>query len=47
MISSIRIEGYRGFERFEMGILERINLLVGTTNSGETSILEALHLLSS
>ena len=47
MISSIRIEGYRGFERFEMGSLERINLLVGTNNSGKTSILEALHLLSS
>lgn len=47
MISSIRIEGYRGFERFEMGSLGRINLLVGTNNSGKTSILEALHLLSS
>ena len=47
MISSIRVEGYRGFERFEMGRLGRINLLVGTNNSGKTSILEALHLLTS
>lgn len=47
MISSIHIEGYRGFERFEMSGLGRINLLVGTNNSGKTSVLEALHLLTS
>lgn len=47
MISSILIEGYRGFERFEMSGLGRLNLLVGTNNSGKTSILEALHLLTS
>jgi hypothetical protein len=47
MISSIRIEGYRGFDRFEMNDLARINLLVGTNNSGKTSVLEAISLLSS
>jgi len=47
MISSIRIEGYRGFEFFEMSGLGRINLLVGTNNSGKTSVLEAIYLLSS
>ncbi len=47
MISSIRIEGYRGFERFEMSGLGRVNLLVGTNNSGKTSVLEAIHLLAS
>jgi hypothetical protein len=47
MISSIRIEGYRGFEYFEMNDLGRINLLVGTNNSGKTSVLEAIYLLSS
>ena len=47
MISSIQIRGYRGFEDFEMGGLERINLLVGTNNSGKTSVLEALYLLTS
>jgi hypothetical protein len=46
MISSIQIEGYRGFEQFEMTDLGRLNLLVGTNNSGKTSVLEALYLLA-
>lgn len=47
MISSIQIDGYRGFQKFEMAGLGRINLLVGTNNCGKTSVLEALHLLTS
>ena len=47
MISSIRIKGFRGFKRFSMGDLGRVNLLVGTNNSGKTSLLEALYLLTS
>lgn len=47
MISSIHIQGYRGFEHFDMSALGRVNLLVGTNNSGKTSVLEALYLLSS
>lgn len=47
MISSIHIEGFRGFERFDMDELGHVNLLVGTNNSGKTSLLEALHLLTS
>ncbi len=47
MISSIHIEGFRGFERFDMEELGHVNLLVGTNNSGKTSLLEALHLLTS
>lgn len=47
MISSVQIEGYRGLKRFEMDDLGRINLLVGTNNSGKTSVLEAIHLLFS
>jgi AAA domain, putative AbiEii toxin, Type IV TA system/AAA ATPase domain len=47
MITSIQIRGYRGFEDFEMSGLERVNLLVGTNNSGKTSVLEALYLLTS
>lgn len=47
MISSLQIDGYRGFQRFEMTALGRINLLVGTNNCGKTSVLEALHLLTS
>jgi hypothetical protein len=47
MISSIQIRGYRGFADFEMTCLERVNLLVGTNNSGKTSVLEAIYLLAS
>lgn len=47
MISSIHIEGYRGFSQFDMAGLGRVNLLVGTNNSGKTSVLEALYLLTS
>ncbi len=47
MLTSLKIEGFRGFQRFEMSRLGRINLLVGTNNSGKTSVLEALHLLYS
>lgn len=46
MISSFSIRGYRGFNKFSMDGLGRINLLVGTNNSGKTSVLEAIHLLS-
>lgn len=47
MISSVHIHGYRGFAEFSMTDLGRINLLVGTNNSGKTSVLEAIQLLSS
>jgi predicted ATPase len=47
MISSISIRGYRGFVDFEMSGLERVNLVVGTNNSGKTSVLEAIYLLAS
>lgn len=47
MIHSLKIEGYRCFGNLEMSGLGRINLLVGTNNSGKTSVLEALNLLTS
>src|ERR1017187_4633610 len=47
MISTLTIEGFRCFERLEMGALGRVNLIVGKNNSGKTSVLEALDLLSS
>jgi predicted ATPase len=46
MITSLTIEGFRCFERLEMGGLGRVNLIVGKNNSGKTSVLEALYLLS-
>jgi len=45
MLKSLKIENFRCFPSFEMGQLGRINLIVGTNNSGKTSILEALQLL--
>ena len=47
MYSSIRIRGYRGLDSFQMRGLGRVNLLVGTNNSGKTSILECIELLRS
>jgi len=47
MISALTIQGYRGFENFEMSGLGRLNLLVGTNNSGKSSVLEAIFLLMS
>ena len=46
MISSFRIEGFRGFQDFQVGDLGRVNLFVGANNSGKTSLLEALYLLA-
>ncbi|MDY3556927.1 AAA family ATPase [Gemmata sp. JC717] len=45
MIRSLTFENYRGFPRFEMGNLGRVNLIVGTNNAGKTSVLEAIHIL--
>jgi hypothetical protein len=47
MIKSIQISGYRGFSDFQMSALQRVTLLVGTNNSGKTSVLESLYLLAS
>ncbi|OYQ63573.1 chromosome segregation protein SMC [Pseudanabaena sp. SR411] len=45
MLKSLKIENFRCFPFFEMQQLGRLNLIVGTNNSGKTSILEALQLL--
>jgi AAA15 family ATPase/GTPase len=45
MLKSLKIENFRGFRSFELQQLGRVNLLVGTNNSGKTSILEAIQLL--
>ena len=47
MIDEINIKGFRGLRDFSMSNLGRINLLVGTNNSGKSSILEAIELMSS
>ncbi len=47
MLKSLKIENFRCFPSFEMKQLGRLNLIVGTNNSGKTSILEAIQLLTS
>jgi hypothetical protein len=47
MIDDVNIKGFRGLRDFSMENLGRINLLVGTNNSGKSSILEAIELMSS
>src|ERR1051325_3290171 len=46
MLRELRISGFRGFREFAMMGLGRVNLLVGTNNCGKTSVLEAIHMLS-
>ena len=43
LIDTIRISGFRGIKNLEMS-LSRITGLIGTNNSGKTSLLKALHL---
>ncbi len=46
MINSFRIESFRGIRDLSINNLNAINLIVGDNNSGKTSVLEALLLLS-
>ena len=47
MIQTLRLENYRGFEKYQLRDLGKVNLLVGPNNSGKTSVLEAVQLLVS
>jgi len=47
MLRTVKIENFRRFRSFELQKLGRLNLLVGTNNSGKTSVLEAIQLLCS
>ncbi len=47
MIQKLEIEGYRCFEKLTVEGLGRLNLIVGQNNSGKTSLLEAIHLVTS
>ena len=44
MYSSLKINNFRGFSAFNLNRLGHVNLLVGTNNSGKTSILECIEL---
>ena len=47
MIQKLEIEGYRCFEKLTVEGLGRLNLIVGENNSGKTSLLEAIQLVTS
>ena len=47
MLENLEVRNYRGFKRLKIEDMGRINLVVGKNNSGKTSLLEALFLLSS
>jgi ABC-type branched-subunit amino acid transport system ATPase component len=46
LIHSIEIENFRCFKKLRVENLGRVNLIVGTNNSGKTSLLEAIELLA-
>lgn len=46
MLESVRIRNFRVFRDLEIDRLARINLFAGHNNSGKTTLLEALFLLS-
>jgi AAA15 family ATPase/GTPase len=45
-LESLKIQNFRGFDSLEMKDFSRINVLIGRNNSGKTSILESIFLLS-
>ena len=46
MFTHLQLTGYRGFQSYALKDLARVNLLVGKNNSGKTSVLEAINLLT-
>lgn len=46
MLRTITIEGFRGLKSLRLAGLGRVNLLVGSNNSGKTTVLEAVQLLA-
>ena len=47
MLKRLQIQNFRGFNALKIDPLSRINLIAGKNNSGKTSLLEAILLLSS
>ncbi len=46
MLNNIHISNYRTFSSLEVDLSSRINLIVGANNSGKSSLLEAIYLLT-
>ena len=47
MLQEVYLENFRGFKFFKLTNLGQLNLLVGSNNSGKTTILEAIQMLCS
>lgn len=47
MIRDVSVRNYRIFKNFTVDSLSRVTLIVGANNAGKSSLLEALHLMSS
>ncbi len=47
MFKSLSIENYRIFRHIQLNDIGRVNLVVGMNNSGKSSLLEAIYLLTS
>jgi AAA15 family ATPase/GTPase len=45
-LESLKIQNFRGFDNLEMNGFSKINVLLGENNSGKTSVLESIFLLS-
>lgn len=46
LLKDLTIENFRGFDKVELKNFSKINLILGRNNSGKTSILEAVFLLT-
>ncbi len=47
MIRDLEIKNYRLFQQFKISSLARVTLIVGDNNAGKSTLLEAIHLLTS
>ena len=45
MLTSLEIENFKCFRQLKIEPLAKVNLFVGTSNSGKTSVLEAVSML--
>ncbi len=45
-VKDLSIQNFRGFRRFQMHDLGRVNLIVGTNNCGKATVLEAINILT-
>ena len=45
MLTSLQIENFKGFSKLTIEPLAKVNLFVGASNSGKTSVLEAVSVL--